>query len=146
MLTQTSAPSSGAATSTPQIAYLHCEARRVAAQIATEVRAHQHPGDRITFAVLGAVRTVRETPVLAAWFVPGRSGATAALATAFEVIESPCSTLFGVPAADERARWLVRVVLSLLSAPGQDADDEERMLRRFVVPAVLSQATDVYEL
>jgi hypothetical protein len=33
-----------------------------------------------------------------------------------------------------RARWLIRVLTSLLISPGRDADDERAMLEDFVVP------------
>lgn len=36
-----------------------------------------------------------------------------------------------------RARWLVRVMTSLMLFPGHDADDERTMLEEFVVPIVL---------
>ena len=41
-------------------------------------------------------------------------------------------------AVQQRARWVVRVMTSLLSFPGRDADDERTMLTEFVVPVVVS--------
>ena len=42
------------------------------------------------------------------------------------------------PPGGMRARWMVRVIVSILTMPG-DSDEEERaMIERFVVPAVLS--------
>jgi hypothetical protein len=40
-------------------------------------------------------------------------------------------------AVDRRARWLVRVITSLLMFPGRDAADERQMLEEFVVPNVI---------
>ncbi|MDF2824571.1 MAG: putative HTH-type transcriptional regulator [Mycobacterium sp.] len=41
------------------------------------------------------------------------------------------------PAAVERkARWLVRVLLSLLLLPGRDAEDERSMVEEFLMPIV----------
>lgn len=37
-----------------------------------------------------------------------------------------------------RARWLVRVMTSLMLFPGHDEADERSMLDEFVVPIVLS--------
>ena len=39
--------------------------------------------------------------------------------------------------AGQRARWLVRVMTSLLLFPGHNEADERSMLEQFVVPAVL---------
>ena len=38
---------------------------------------------------------------------------------------------------EQRARWLVRVMTSLLVFPGHDEADERAMLEEFVVPIVL---------
>ena len=45
----------------------------------------------------------------------------------------------GLPGAELRARWLVRVLTSLLISPGRDADDERRMLEEFVIPVLLAR-------
>ena len=37
---------------------------------------------------------------------------------------------------ERRARWVVRVVTSLLMYPGQDEADERAMIEEFVVPIV----------
>jgi len=36
----------------------------------------------------------------------------------------------------EVSTWLVRVIVSLLTMPGEDEDAERSMIERFVVPAV----------
>ncbi|NUS56107.1 MAG: TetR/AcrR family transcriptional regulator [Streptomycetaceae bacterium] len=121
-----------------RIAYMHREARRVAAQVLAEVADHPTPSARVTGAVLAAVRIVRETPVLAAWFVPEGSGATAGMAGASDVIASLCGTFLPADdAAAGKARWMVRVVVSLLAMPGRDADDERAMVEAFVTPVLL---------
>jgi hypothetical protein len=38
---------------------------------------------------------------------------------------------------ESRARWLVRVMISLLTFPGRDDADERAMLDEFVLPMVL---------
>ncbi len=46
------------------------------------------------------------------------------------------------PAVVERkARWLVRVMTSLLVFPGHDEADERAMIEQFVVPMVVPTAT-----
>jgi hypothetical protein len=37
----------------------------------------------------------------------------------------------------ERARWLVRIVVSLLTMPGESEAHERAMVERFVVPVVV---------
>jgi hypothetical protein len=39
--------------------------------------------------------------------------------------------------AESRARWLVRVITSLLIFPGRDVADEQAMIEEFVVPIVV---------
>ncbi|RZK82142.1 MAG: TetR/AcrR family transcriptional regulator, partial [Rhodococcus sp. (in: high G+C Gram-positive bacteria)] len=35
-----------------------------------------------------------------------------------------------------KARWLVRIIVSLLTVPGVDDTDERTMLEQFVAPAI----------
>jgi hypothetical protein len=39
---------------------------------------------------------------------------------------------------DPASRWLVRVVVSFLTTPGNDEAEERELLSRFVAPAVLA--------
>jgi hypothetical protein len=88
-------------------------------------------------AVLAAVRRVRETPTLAAWFAEGDAARTAALAQSSAVIEALGTSVVDDP---DDARWLVRVILSLLTVPGRDDRDERAMVERYVAPRVTSEA------
>lgn len=117
-------------------AFVHREARRVGREVAAALEGVQ-PAGLVTEAVLDAVRRVRETPTLAAWFAEGDAARTAALAQSSEVIEA-----LGLSVVDDPddARWLVRVILSLLTVPGRDEADERAMLERYVAPRVTSDA------
>jgi hypothetical protein len=42
----------------------------------------------------------------------------------------------GMTDVESRARWLVRVMISLLVFPGRDETDERTMLEEFVLPVV----------
>jgi hypothetical protein len=97
------------------------------------------PAEAVTLAVLGAVRRVRETPALAAWFRQEEAATSAGVAQSSAVIEALGLSIVPDPLA---ARWLVRVVLSLLTVPGRDEAEERAMVERFVAPAVLG-ATQV---
>ena len=85
---------------------------------------------------------VRESPALASWFattrppiggeLAGQSDVITALAVAFVDSLGPED-----PAVVERrARWVVRVIMSLLTFPGRDDADERAMIEEFVVPII----------
>ncbi|MFD1812091.1 TetR/AcrR family transcriptional regulator [Rhodococcus gannanensis] len=130
-------------------AFVHREARKVGDLVAAEVAGVADPADRISAAILSAVRRVRETPTLAAWFAVGDAGIASELASTSEVIEVlGVAFLAGsgdVEAKDlpRQARWVVRVIVSLLTVPGADADDERAMVEQFVVPALVGYQTTV---
>jgi hypothetical protein len=91
------------------------------------------PAPRLATAGHSALRHVRATPRLAAWFAAGDAATTAELAQSSPVIEALGRTVVPDPLA---ARWVVRVVVSLLTAPGRSAAEERAMVERFVVPAL----------
>ncbi len=115
------------------LAYVHREARRVGRLVAADVAKVADPEQRVATAVLAAVRRVRASPSLAAWFGAGDAAATAELAQSSPVIEALGRTAVDDPLA---ARWVVRVIVSLLTAPGRTAVEERAMVERFVVPAL----------
>lgn len=125
-------------------AFVHREARRVGEQVTAEVAGIADPGSRITEAILAAVRRVRETPTLAAWFQVSDAGIASELAATSEVIEVLGVTFLAGAAGSatgqlpRQARWVVRVIVSLLTVPGADADDERAMIEQFVVPALIA--------
>jgi AcrR family transcriptional regulator len=116
-----------------QVAYVHREARRVGRLVAEDVSPVRDPERRLAAAVLAAVRRVRESPPLAAWFAGGDATATAELAQSSPVVEAIGRTAVADPMA---ARWVVRVVVSLLITPGRDEAEERALVERFVVPAL----------
>ncbi|MDP2772284.1 MAG: helix-turn-helix domain-containing protein [Nocardioides sp.] len=122
------------------MAFVHREAVRVGQQVAAEVRAADvaDPAEAVTVAVLGALRRVRETPALAAWFRLEEAATSAGVAQSSAVIEALGLSIVTDPLA---ARWLVRVVLSLLTVPGRDEAEERAMVERFVGPVVLGASS-----
>ena len=121
-------------------AYVHRHAREVNRRIAAEIAAITDPRDRLLAALTGALRLVRDNPALAAWFTDTAMGAQAAEGS--EVVQAmTAGFLLSVEAADvaaaqRQARWLVRVLTSLLTVPGRDDDEERAMLAEFVVPRI----------
>lgn len=115
-----------------QIAFVHREAVRVGALVAAE-----RPGD-LAEAILAALRHVRANPTLLAWFGDRDAAHTADLAQGSEVVEAIGLSMV---ADADGARWLVRVIVSLLTVPGADAAEERRLVERFVVPVVAQSRT-----
>ncbi|MEU0543628.1 helix-turn-helix domain-containing protein [Nocardia sp. NPDC005978] len=124
-----------------RLAFVHRETRRIAARVVHQVRDIGDPTDRIITAMLGAVTEVRADPMLIAWFRAGESGPAGRISQDSDVIESIAAGLFtsnglSDPERGRLARWLTRIIVSLLSSPGRDADDERAMLEEFVAPVV----------
>ncbi|MEO3784109.1 TetR/AcrR family transcriptional regulator [Actinocorallia sp. B10E7] len=124
-----------------QVAYMHRQTHRVVDDVARRLQHLTDPRERLVEAVQAALAAVRENPVLAPWFTGADSAHTAGLADASPVLQSLCAAFLGDPEdsdTQERARWLLRVILSLLSTPGRDPGDERQMVERFVVPVLLA--------
>ena len=133
---------------TVQAAFVDRSADRLAHEVAAADRGGD-AGDRLIAAVTVALRLVRGNPAFANWFRSDGVATAAQLAVVSPAIESLArsfvaglrgagSTGTGAGSDAERARWLVRVMLSLLTTPGTDPDDEAQMLRTFVVPVMVS--------
>jgi AcrR family transcriptional regulator len=125
-------------------AFVHREARRVGAAVVAELDGVSDPHERVLTGAQAAVRRVRLDPTLSGWFRDGGGGIAMSLAQSSPVIETIVSAFLG-DAADaavqRRARWLVRMIVSLLAMPGTDADDERAVLDRFV-HAILTDGSD----
>lgn len=129
------------------LAFIDRTARRLAERVEAQIAKIGDPTERLVEGVLRAVREVRETPETAAWFTPGESGATARMSRGSEVIDRLAETFVARimgrqtdEASRMRARWLVRVILSLLTMPEADARAERELVRRFVAPSLLNRA------
>jgi AcrR family transcriptional regulator len=120
-----------------QLAFVEREAGRVGRRVAADVAAvegRRTPEARVTEGVLAALRHVRGNPALAAWFRVGDAGVSAELSHSPVVVDSVAAWL----GSDDRdvARWLVRVIDSLLTVPGADEAEERRLVERFVAPVI----------
>ncbi|WP_067697779.1 TetR/AcrR family transcriptional regulator [Nocardia jejuensis] len=124
-----------------RLAFVHRETRRIAARIDDRVLGIEDPGERIVAAMTFAVAEVRADPMLIAWFRPGEAGPAGRISQDSDVIESIAGGLFtptGLtdPERSRLARWLTRIIVSLLAAPGRDEADERAMLEDFVAPVI----------
>jgi AcrR family transcriptional regulator len=130
-------------------AYVHREAYRLSREIKRRIDGipgAKDPRERLIASIAVTLRMVRESPALASWFaitrppiggdIAGHSEVITALAAAFVNSlgsQDPATT-------ERRARWVVRVITSLLMFPGQDDADERAMIEEFVVPIVTQVA------
>jgi AcrR family transcriptional regulator len=128
------------------LAYVHREARRIVGRVARRLAdpaLQDASRDRLVEGLLEALRQVRANPATAAWFEPGVAGVAARMSRTSEVIEALMETFIAdlLPAADDaearlRARWLVRIVVSFLTTPGDDPAEERALIERFAVPGL----------
>ncbi|KRB78931.1 hypothetical protein ASE01_23655 [Nocardioides sp. Root190] len=120
-----------------QLAFVQREAVRVGALVVADLAALTTPdrgAEALTEGVLAALRHVRAAPALLAWFGDRDAARTADLAQGSEVVEALGLSMSADP---DTARWLVRVIVSLLTVPGGDAAEERQLVERFVVPVVI---------
>lgn len=127
-------------------AYVHREARRLYEEVSEQVAAVKDPAQRLIEGVITALNAVRDSPALSSWFATAQRPIGGEMAEHSEVIRALVEGFVGslaggtTQADDEvgrRARWLVRVMVSLLVFPGGDETDERTMLAEFVAPLVI---------
>ncbi|MFC9897150.1 TetR/AcrR family transcriptional regulator [Nocardia sp. NPDC127579] len=116
-----------------RLAFVHREARRLAAAVTEATADIADPVERLVAAMLAAVHAVRADPLLIAWFTPVNAGFAGDIGQSSVVIESMAAQFLG---GDRSllARWITRVIVSLLTVPGRDAAEERALLEHFVAP------------
>lgn len=125
-------------------AYVHREARRLYDELTLQVADVTDPTERLIEGVLTGLRAVRESPALSSWFATASPPIGGEMAEHSEVIRALVEGFVrslgdGTADADvgRQARWLVRVMVSMLVFPGTDEADERAMLAEFVAPLVV---------
>jgi AcrR family transcriptional regulator len=127
-------------------AYVHRETHRLGREIIQQIDSIEDPRERLIASITATLRMVRESPALAAWFGSTRLPIGGELAGQSEVITGLAAGFLSSLGPDDpavverRARWAVRVIISLLMFPGQDDADERAMIDEFVVPIVTPRA------
>ncbi len=127
------------------LAYVNRAALEIMERVRAGLAQIGDPRRRLIEGILRSVREVRARPGTAVWFEPGVSGMAARMSRSSEVIEALTtafvSDLLGLRGNDAesrlRARWFVRVIVSLLAMPGESEADERALVERFAVPALL---------
>ena len=130
-------------------AYVHREAYRLYREMTDQITSVVDPRERLLEGMITSLSNVRTSPALASWFATTQRPIGAEMAEQSEVIRALTEAFVVSRAPDDpevvahRARWLVRVMTSLLVFPCPSEADERAMLEEFVVPMVVpsSQAT-----
>jgi AcrR family transcriptional regulator len=127
---------------TLRAAYVHREAHRLSREIKHRIDGVDDPRERLIASIAVTLRMVRDSPALASWFAVTRPPIGGEIAGQSEVITALAAAFVNSLGAEDpatigrRARWVVRVITSLLMFPGQDEADERAMIEEFVVPVV----------
>ena len=131
------------------LAYVNRSALELAARVEVGLEGVSDPRLRLVEGIVRSVREVRETPGTAAWFAPGETAIGARMSRFSEVIEALAggfvARLLGTDEDEANrlsARWLVRVIVSLLTVPEKSEAEERELIERFVAPALLAHARE----
>lgn len=123
-------------------AYVHRWANTLYRQLTETLTGIDDPHRRLITGVTESLALVRQNPALMSWFAGTAPPIGGEMAERSEVVTAMAEALVrGLGPADadavkRRARWMTRVMTSLLVFPGRDAADERTMLEEFVVPVV----------
>ncbi|MDT5016378.1 MAG: hypothetical protein QOD39_2538, partial [Mycobacterium sp.] len=130
-------------------AYVHRESYRLYREMTEQINSLVDPRERLIEGIVTSLRNVRDSPALASWFAMTQRPIGGDMAEQSDVIRALTEAFVISLAPDDanvvaqRARWLVRVITSLLVFPGQDEADERAMLEEFVVPIVVPATQEV---
>lgn len=124
-------------------AFVNREAYRLFGELSDRIKDTEDPAERLVAGVTAALSAVRSSPPLASWFAASEPPIGGEMAEQSDVISALSAAFVNSLSHDDaavverRARWLVRVITSLLILPGRNQDDEKQMLREFVVPTLV---------
>jgi AcrR family transcriptional regulator len=127
-------------------AYVHRETYRLSRELMKQTGSIDDPRERLIASIIATLRMVRESPAMSSWFgstrlpiggeLAGQSEVITALAAGFLNSLGHSLGLEDPATVERRARWTVRVIISLLMFPGHDEPDERAMIEEFLVPTV----------
>ena len=129
-------------------AYVHRESYRLYREMTEQITGIEDPAERLIEGVTASLRNVRQSPALSSWFATTQRPIGGEMAEQSEVIKALTSAFLISLGPDDpevverRARWLVRVMTSLLVFPGHDEADERAMIEEFVLPIVVPTRPD----
>jgi AcrR family transcriptional regulator len=123
-------------------AYVHRETYRLSRELMKRTGSIDDPRERLIASIVATLRMVRESPAMSSWFGSTRLPIGGELAGQSEVITALAAGFLNSLGPDDpatverRARWAVRVIISLLMFPGHDEADERATIEEFLVPMV----------
>jgi len=129
-------------------AYVHREAYALHEEMLARLDGVDDPREKLILGFLTSLELVRNSPALRSWFSAADAPIGAEIAEQSDVIKAMSSAFIAslapgdADSVDRKARWLVRVLTSLLLFPGRDAEDERAMIEEFLVPIVTSAESD----
>jgi AcrR family transcriptional regulator len=124
-------------------AYVHRETYGLYHRMIETITGIDDPRERLIAGFTTSIAMVRQSPALASWFASTQAPIGGEIAEQSDVIKAMTAAFLislGPDAADvvaRRARWVVRVMTSLLIFPGADEADERAMIEEFLVPIVV---------
>jgi AcrR family transcriptional regulator len=121
-----------------RLAYVNRESTRLTQLVGAATQHIDDPEERLTEALVLALTEVRDAPALSAWFSVADQGVALRLALASDVVNTIADGSLGPVGDRTDAQWIVRILLSLLAAPGASPDDERDVIRRYVVRPLVS--------
>jgi AcrR family transcriptional regulator len=124
-----------------QDAFARREALMIMEEVAAEVRDLPPGVDRGAETILAVLRAVRSRPDLKAWYAAGDIGVLHEIVRGSTVIEALVLGDQERVGDQDLAHWVLRLILSFLSVPGADEEEERRLISRFLSPVVTSSPT-----
>jgi len=122
-----------------RVAFVHRAAQRIGANVLKDITAADRSADRLVVGAESTLRRVRADRTPAAGLRDHGTGIAMTIAQSSVVIEVVVSAMLGNPDDAEivrRARWFVRLIVSLLAMPGEDEADERAQIELFVHAAL----------
>ena len=114
-------------------AFAHREARQITQHVGEVVAEVTDSRSRVVEAVVACLAAVRERPHLAAWYA-GDSTLLREVLRDSPIIRGSAESYLASGAEDpDLADWVLRIILSFLTDPGDDEAQERRLLERFLV-------------
>jgi len=125
-------------------AYIDRWAEKLAARVRARLATVDDPRERLVEGIVRSLYEVRNTPAMLVWFEAGDSGLAAHASRGAETVDELATAFVARLLGDEgggsnrlRARWLVRIVVSLLTLPGDSEVEERELIARFVAPGLI---------
>ncbi|MDG2049106.1 MAG: TetR/AcrR family transcriptional regulator [Myxococcota bacterium] len=134
------------------VAFVARRGQELAAEISERVGHLDTPTEHWRKLIQESVRSVRKRPELLVWFEPEQAGHTARLSRGSELLKALTHGFMDSIApptetpsnGDLRLRWMIRIIISLLSMPGESEQEESEIVDRFILPGLVEQPSPTH--